>query len=147
MKGLLSYYLTPFQQGFIFQITHQDYKVTRFLKEKGSYFTASNGWQVQIEAEPEINIHSKIIYLRGFDSSKDLKVDRTYNIGDGLVNTVISEVNTALHELIKTVKYSKTKSSSKNIPWPDSQTRVNVYEPTLKWFTQWFVPRNLVILD
>lgn len=149
-KGLLSYYLIPHYQAFIFQITNQDTKVTKFLKNAGNVFSASNGWQVRTEVEPEVNYAKKIVYLRGSDSSKDSKIDRTWNMDDSQVNTVISEVNVALQELIKAVKDSG-KVSSKNISYSKTplfdRFRVIVYEPTQDWINSLLRPSNLVILD
>lgn len=153
MKGLLSYYLIPFHQGFIFQIIHQANLVTEFLKEKGNFFNATNGWQIQLEVEPEINFSKKIVYLRGSDASKDTKVDRAYNIDDAKVNEVISSVNLALEELIKAVKDNSIKATPirKNRPFYNyrviNNLKTNVYDPVADWLVALIRPANLTILD
>jgi len=151
MKSLLSYYLIPFHQGFIFQIINQDNRVTQFLKNKGNYFNATNGWQVQLEVEPEINFTNKIIYLRGSDSTKDTKVDRTYNMEDNKVTELISSVNLALAELIKAVKDEPSNVGVKNRPFYSNKVirslKTNVYDPVLEWAVAYLQPSNLTVLS
>lgn len=151
MKSLLSYYLIPFHQGFIFQIINQDNRVTQFLKNKGNYFNATNGWQVQLEVEPEINFTNKIIYLRGSDSTKDTKVDRTYNMEDNKVTELISSVNLALAELIKAVKDEPSDVKVKNRPFYSNKVirslKTNVYDPVLEWAVAYLQPSNLTVLS
>lgn len=101
---MINYDLKAFERAFAFQITRQDPEVASFLKSIGGIFTASNGWKIKISKVPEINVFSKTIYLRGTDSSKNLRIDRTWNTpSNRFRDTVITEVSAAITELISSV--------------------------------------------
>lgn len=102
---MIEYNLNPFERAFIFQITKQDSKVKSLLERIGGTFYASNGWKIQISAEPEVNVFSKTIFLRGSNASLDLKVDRTWNLpSNSFRDSVISQVKRALSEIISSAK-------------------------------------------
>jgi hypothetical protein len=101
---MINYDLKAFERAFAFQIKSQDPEVTSFLRSIGGIFTASNGWKIKISKVPEINVFSKTIYLRGTDSSKNLRIDRTWNVpSNSYRDSVISGVSDAITELISSV--------------------------------------------
>lgn len=100
----LKYSLVPFEKAVTFQIIYQDKTLTNYVKETDT-FVASNGWKVKVDAEPEIDILNKTIYLMGSDSSKDLKIDRTWNLASNYErDQIISAVHKALAELVADFK-------------------------------------------
>lgn len=97
---MLSVYLEPFERAIAFQVTNQDPKITDFIKRNGS-FVASNGWTVTSQVAPELDIKRKIVYLRGSNSSKDKRVDRTWDLrSNSNRDEYISAANQALQELV-----------------------------------------------
>lgn len=106
---MINYNLKAFEKAFAFQITSQDSVIDSWLKGIGGVFTASNGWKIKISKVPEINVFSKTIYLRGSDSSKNLRIDRTWNTpSNRFRDNVITEVSDAIAELISSVKSDLT---------------------------------------
>lgn len=101
---MITYDLKAFERAFAFQITRQDPEVASFVRSIGGIFTASNGWKIKISKVPEINVFSKTIYLRGTDSSKNLRIDRTWNTpSNRFRDNVVKEVSDAITELISSV--------------------------------------------
>ncbi len=100
---MLSVYLEPFEQAIAFQVTSQSTTITDFIKQSGS-FRASNGWTITIQNGPELDIKNKAIFLRGSDSSLDLRVDRTWDINDNYNrDKYIADADKALNELVSAV--------------------------------------------
>jgi len=101
---LLKYNLIPLQRAFVFQILGQDESLSEYVKYNGP-FRASNGWEVKIVAEPEVNVEERTIYLRGKDSTKDLNAHRNCHFDSNYDRDyVIDEVNSALKELVSSFK-------------------------------------------
>lgn len=101
---MINYDLKAFERAFTFQIKSQDPEVASFIRSLGGVFTASNGWKIKISKVPEINVFSKTIYLRGADSSKYLRIDRTWNTpSNSYRDSVINGVSGAIAELISSV--------------------------------------------
>lgn len=102
---MINYDLKAFERAFAFQIKSQDPRVKSILDENGGVFYASNGWKIRISKVPEVNVFSKTIYLRGSDSSKDIRIDRTWNVPSNYYrDTVIKEVSDAITQLISWVE-------------------------------------------
>ena len=100
---MLSVYLEPFEKAIAFQVTSQSTTITDFIN-RGGAFLASNGWKVTIQKGPELDIKNKTIYLRGSDSSLNLRVDRTWDINDNYSrDKYIAQVDNALNELTSTL--------------------------------------------
>lgn len=98
---MINYDLKAFEKAFAFQIKSQDPAITSYLQAIGGTFHASNGWKVVLSKVPEINVFSKTIYVRGTNSSKDLRIDRTWNLpSNSYRDTVIKEVSDAISEII-----------------------------------------------
>lgn len=94
---MLDYTIGKFERALDFQVTKQSTKYTNALKQAS--FTASNGWTITTADCPELNVKSKTIYLRGADSSKDLRVDRTWDLSSDLKrDQIVSEATHALEE-------------------------------------------------
>ena len=100
---MLSVYLEPFEKAIAFQVTSQSPTITDFIN-RGGAFLASNGWKVTIQKGPELDVKNKVIYLRGSDSSLDLRVDRIWDIKDNYSRVMyITQIDKALNELVSTL--------------------------------------------
>lgn len=98
---MLKYSLVPMEKAFAFQITEQSDKINKAINYIGGSFYASNGWEIKIDTVPEIKVTSRKIYLRGFKSDSDLRVDRTWNLGSNVQrDEILNQVNSALSEII-----------------------------------------------
>lgn len=102
---MIKYDLKAFECAYAFQITSQDPIIAAYLNRIGGTYYASNGWKIRISKVPEIDVFSKTIYLRGSDASKDLRVDRTWNLpSNSFRDAVIGEVATAITEIISSAR-------------------------------------------
>lgn len=98
---MLKYSLLPLERAFAFQITEQSESIIQAIKYIGGSFYASNGWQIKIDACPEIRVTSRTIYLRGTDKDQNLRVDRTWNLSSNHYrDEILSQVKAALSEII-----------------------------------------------
>ncbi len=97
---MLSAYLVPFERAFCFQITEQSSKLNRALKTHDS-FVASNGWTVTKALVPEIQLDPKVIFLRGDDGDRNLRVSRTWDLSNNNArDKYLSQINSALQEFV-----------------------------------------------
>lgn len=109
---LLKYNLIPLERAFVFQVLGQDEKLSEYVKYNGP-FVASNGWEVRIDAEPEVNVENKTIFLRGDKGIKDLNAHRNYNLDSNYDRDyIIDEVNSALKELVSSFKSHRRYSTT-----------------------------------
>jgi len=89
------------ERAFAFQITEQSAKIKEAINHVGGSFYSSNGWEITMDACPEIRVTSRKVYLRGFESKQDLRVCRTWNLASNLErDEILSQVNHALSEII-----------------------------------------------
>lgn len=113
----ITYNLDLFERAFAFQVLGQSHSLSEYVSKYGPIFT-SNGWKVVVDSEPEIDLTSKTIYLRGEKSSKDLKVDRVWDLHSNYQRDKIArEIRTAIDEVnSKTWKTaSKTGNPNANV--------------------------------
>jgi len=102
---MLRYKLTPYERAFTFQILSQDKVIEDAIASAGGSFLTSNGWKIQVKNSPELKVVSKRIFLRGAKSSRDMRIDRTWNIVDNYKrDAIINDVDQALAELISFAK-------------------------------------------
>jgi hypothetical protein len=126
-ESMITYSLKAFEKAYAFQITDQDPAVKSFLDNRSGSFSASNGWVIKLAKVPEVNVFSKTIYLRGSNSSGNFRIDRTWNLPNNTMrDRVISEVSTAISELISSVKRSTWKQPTYEV-FPDEWDYI-VYE-------------------
>lgn len=102
--SLLKYNVDLLEKAFVFQVIGQDANLTDYVKTYGP-FVSSNGWEVRVDNEPEIDVENKIVYLRGDQTSKDLKVDKNWNLSSNYSrDSIVRNVDYALNELISSYK-------------------------------------------
>lgn len=77
---MLNYSIIVFERAIAFQITAQSEDYAQFLDFMGGTFKASNGWIITADITPALDPTRKLIYLRGDDETKNLRVDRTYDM-------------------------------------------------------------------
>lgn len=98
---MLTYDMLKFEKGFAFQITYQSPKVREYLAQLGGTYRAFNGWKVKSVNCPEIHVEDRTVYVRGNDSSMDLRVERVHYLSsDFQRNLIAGAVNSALQEFI-----------------------------------------------
>lgn len=90
--------ILKFDKALSFQVIEQKPEVQQYLKSIGGTFVASNGWYITASKVPELNVQDHTIFVRGKDSTQDLRVDRTWdlesnNFRDKVINKVESAVN------------------------------------------------------
>ena len=93
-----------------FKVKSQSMEVDDFLRALNGYFVASNGWTIASFKKPEIDIENKIVYIRGSETTKDLRVDVNVNVPEGLFKGIEKGVNEALKELTKKANDFKSKT-------------------------------------
>lgn len=122
---MLKYNFEPFERAFTFQILEQDESLSNFVKYWGPVVT-SNGWTVKIDAEPEVDVQAKEIYLRGSKSKSDTRIDKTWNLpSNAYRDSVAHDIHQALKETISLSKsYNDVFSirSSKKNPFANVNT-------------------------
>jgi hypothetical protein len=105
-KGaLLRYHLTALALGtIVFQVVEQDERVTNYLDALGGSYTAPNGWRIQRDKSPEIDVDKKIIFLRGSDSCKDQFVDQVNNMNPKAAEAIVKAIDSALESFVRAAK-------------------------------------------
>ena len=103
-KTILRYSLLPVEKGLIFQIHEQAPEVKAFLKD--GYFQASNGMRIDIGEFPEFKDSKNAIFLRGWNTAQDNKVDKTSFGSNYIRDGKYTLVTEALAELAEAVKGS-----------------------------------------
>lgn len=109
---MLKYFLPQLAEGsFSFQVLYQDPKIDSYIKSRlGGVFNAGNGWRVTIDAEPELKVKEKVIYLRGSDRYEDEKIDSFHGLSKKEAESLQKQVRQALTELVAAVKAWKPSS-------------------------------------
>jgi len=131
---MLRYKLTPYERAFTFQILSQDSVIEDAIASVGGSFLTSNGWKIKIKNSPELKVVSKRIFLRGANSSRDNRIDRTWNImGNHTRNAIMKDVDIAMAELIS---FAKAYDNSRyECACTYSQPRY-VYAPCWSWASE-----------
>jgi hypothetical protein len=97
----LVYNILKFDKAFALQITHQSPKCREYLGMLGGTYHAINGWAITSVNIPEVATSRHTIYLRGDNTSRDLRVDRTYNLPSNWErDMLINSISLALNEFI-----------------------------------------------
>jgi hypothetical protein len=94
-----------FNRALAFQITSQSKECEEFLSALvGNSYTTTGGWTIRIADVPELNIENKTIFLRGSETSANLRVDRNWGL-DSQWDTlaIASDVRYALTEFDNSV--------------------------------------------
>ncbi len=164
---MLRYVIKPYERAFTFQILSQDSVVEDAINSVGGSFLTSNGWTIRVNRSPEVKVISKRIFLRGSNSSLDLRVDRTWNFGSNRERDMyMRELEYALEEIISfSDEYDSSRYYSKKMDFGSKWTRnyleddyvpkrtrkarpyVIHFAPEVDVYT-WLTPRtNSVVID
>ena len=76
---MLNYKLVKYETAFTFRILSQSRIIKAAIDSIGGTFVASNGYKVMIKRSPEVKVVTKRLFLRGSNTSKDHRIDRTWN--------------------------------------------------------------------
>lgn len=98
-KVVLEYSLKKLEDTLVFQVKEQSKTITDFLKN--NRYQASNGMIIASDRYPEIKDSTNHIYLRGNDSSRDLKLDVTRFVGKQQRDNKAAIIEAALKEFVE----------------------------------------------
>ena len=95
----IRYNLFKLNKALTFQVVRQGLALTVFLRELGQ-FKASNGWRVKTNNYPGIDMKSKIIFIRGFNSDLDNYPSSAFGFDNEHRDVLVGEIYKALQELL-----------------------------------------------
>ena len=98
---MLDYKIVKYETAFTFRILSQSRVIKAAIDSIGGTFDASNGYKVMIKRTPEVKVVTKRLFLRGSNTSKDLRIDRTWNFSSNWERDMkAEELERAIAELI-----------------------------------------------
>jgi len=100
---MLTYKIHALDRAIAFQIIEQSPEVSKIMKTRvwNEACLVSNGWTIKQSNCPAIDVNNRIIFLRGSDSSKDLRIDRIWDLSsDSYRDSIINQVDSALKEFL-----------------------------------------------
>lgn len=98
---MLSYKLVKYETAFTFRILSQSRIIKAAIDSIGGTFVASNGYKVMSRRSPEVKVVTKRLFLRGSNTSKNHRIDRTWNFSSNWERDMkASELEQAVAEVI-----------------------------------------------
>lgn len=98
---MLDYKIVKYETAFTFRILSQSRVIKRALDSIGGTFVASNGYKVMIKRSPEVKVVTRRLFLRGSNTAKDDRMDRTWNFPNNWErDSAALELEQALSEII-----------------------------------------------
>jgi hypothetical protein len=98
---MLNYRLVKYETAFTFRILSQSRIIKAAIDSIGGTFVASNGYKIMIRRSPEVKVVTKRLFLRGSNTSKDDRIDRTWNFSSNWERDMkAQELEQAVAELI-----------------------------------------------
>ena len=98
---MLSYKLVKYETAFTFRILSQSRIIKAAIDSIGGTFVASNGYKVMINKSPEVKVVTKRLFLRGSNTSKNHRIDRTWNFSSNWERDMkANELKQAVAEVI-----------------------------------------------
>lgn len=118
-KTQIKYLLDKAPNALVLQVKEQSPDVTTFLNNHN--FMASNGLRIATSKYPEFKHSTNVLFLRGKDTSNDLKLDVTRFVGKMQRDNAYDMVTSAVQELVNFVKKAGQayEVSSANRFYPD----------------------------
>ncbi len=128
---MLRYKINPYERAFTFQILSQDKVVEDAINSIGGSFVSSNGWTICAKNSPELKVVSKRIFLRGKNTSRDMRIDRTWNFKSNYARDLyMSEVDKALAEVISFAREYEDSKYYTRYGWDmNEQPRYDYWRP------------------
>ena len=98
---MLSYKIVKYETAFTFRILSQSRIIKAAIDSIGGTFVASNGYKVMIKRSPEVKVVTKRLFLRGSNTAKNDRIDRTWNFSSNWERDMkAEELERAIEEVI-----------------------------------------------
>lgn len=98
---MLDYKIVKYETAFTFRILSQSRIIKAAIDSIGGTFVASNGYKVMTKNSPEVKVVTKRLFLRGSNTAKNNRIDRTWNFSDNWERDMkAEELQSAIAEVI-----------------------------------------------
>jgi hypothetical protein len=98
---MLDYRLVKYETAFTFRILSQSRIIKAAIDSIGGTFVASNGYKIMTKRSPEVKVVTKRLFLRGSNTDKNDRIDRTWNFSSNRERDMkAEELERAIAEVI-----------------------------------------------